>query len=79
MGAETHVALSLRQLFGKDGLDGLGHLGVQAAAGVFLTPLLVQFLHNMFEVDIKGQNHCCLTNTRQVTILHFRKKKKGEF
>lgn len=42
----THVALRLRQLFREDGLDGLGHLGIQTAAGFLLALLPVCFLQH---------------------------------
>lgn len=42
----THIALRLGQLFSEDGLDGLGHLGVQTAAGFPLTLVPVRFLQH---------------------------------
>lgn len=42
----THVALRLGQFLSEDGLDGLGHLGVQTAAGLPLTLVLIRFLRH---------------------------------
>lgn len=40
----THIALRPAELLGQDGLDGLGHLGVQTAAGLLLAVFPVRFL-----------------------------------
>lgn len=40
----THIALRPAKLLGQDGLNGLGHLGVQTAAGLLLPVFPVRFL-----------------------------------
>lgn len=57
----TYVALSLGQLFSKDGLDGLRHLSVETTARLLFTLLSVCFLEikhtntNIIEEPIRAQ------------------------